>query len=145
MILAMLFFGVPAVTALSVAGGVWLGLLPGIADLNHTSAGEWSAITLLYLALAQAYILSYPAVQASSPSLVILLKVGKSMPAGLTFDDLLCRFDNESVLAPRIQDLLESNLVKKSNGALTLTLNGVILARSFSFFRRLLGLPLGKG
>lgn len=143
--LAILFFGVPIVTTFLILILVWFGLLPNVGNLMSTSIADGAATALLYFALAGAYISSYPAAQGSSPSLDILLVVGKSMTTGLTYEDLLDRFTNETVLTPRLQDLIDSNLAVESNGALALTPRGVILVRILGLLRRLLGLPAGKG
>ena len=120
----------------------WFEFLPSIISFT---LGEWSAIYLLQFALSFAYILSYPAIEAVSPSLAISLMVGDSNPQGMLHEDLLHVFDEEIVLKPRIQDLIEAGLIIETNGYFTVTSRGITFVRCFILLRRLLGLPIGKG
>lgn len=105
---------------------------------------DWLAALLLHYSLSSAYILSYPAVEAISPSLAIALLVGTS-PKGLRHNDLSGMFKNDILLGPRINDLLETGLAKEENGWLTLTPKARVLIGFFVLFRKFLGLPTGKG
>lgn len=105
---------------------------------------DWLAALLLHYSLSSAYILSYPAVEAISPSLAITLLVGGS-PKGLRQSDLSAMFKNDILLGPRINDLLQTGLAKEESGWLTLTPKARVLIGFFVLFRRFLGLPTGKG
>lgn len=106
---------------------------------------DLAAIDLLHLALSCAYIQIYPAVQAFSPTLVILVLVKKSMPPGITREELLSRLNVHFILGARVQDLVAAQLVNERNGLLDLSPSGVRLIRFFITFRRCLGLGMGKG
>ena len=106
---------------------------------------EWLAIYLFHLAFSSAYILSYPAVEAVSPSLVISLMVGDSNSQGVLHEELLHVFDDEVVLEPRIQDLIKAGLIVESNGYFMVTPCGATFVKCFILLRQLLGLPIGKG
>lgn len=54
--------------------------LPGLAA--SITSGGWAAAYLLHISLSSAYIMSYPAVEAVSPSLVIALMLGRAGPGG---------------------------------------------------------------
>jgi predicted transcriptional regulator len=58
---------------------------------------------------------------------------------------LLPLFDDETVLEPRIQDLIEAGFVTASDGYFTITTRGMVFVRCFILLRRVLGLPIGKG
>ena len=129
---------------------LFIGGYAGLSRLGFLSAysmtpTEWLAIYLFHLAFSSAYILSYPAIEAVSPSLAILLIVGDSNPNGAVHDDLLHVFDDEIVLEPRIHDLIEAGFIAESNGFFMVTHRGVAFVRCFMLLRRLLGLPIGKG
>ncbi len=119
--------------------------MPDIAGSIVISTGDWLAVYLLHFALSSAYILSYPAIEAVSPSLAISLMIGDSNPQGVLYGDLLHVFDNEVVLEPRIHDLIEAGLIIKSNGYFMVTSRGITFVKCFILLRLLLGLPIGKG
>jgi len=103
------------------------------------------SVTLLYMSLTVAYIQTYPAVQALSPSLRILLLVGNAMPKGITEGEILGAFDPKQLLEDRIQDLLDARFVQESEGRLEITPRGSLLILPGALLRRILGLPVGKG
>lgn len=110
-----------------------------VAALDLTAAG------LLHAALSSAYIQVYPASQADSPSLRVLLLVGTSMPVGMTENEIQASFNEDALLESRIQDLVESGLVTESRGKLELSAEGRFLITPFILLRRMLGLEAGKG
>ncbi len=103
------------------------------------------AIVLLHLALSCAYIQVYPALQAFSPTLVILLLVRKSMPLGVTQEELMSRLDTKFLMGERLQDLIHARLVRESDQNIELTPRGLALIYFFILFRRAFGLSMGKG
>ena len=103
------------------------------------------SIALLHVALSCAYIQIYPASQADSPSLRLLIHVQQSMPRGLSVEEIYPLFDPLHLFQARIQDLLSSGLVQKTNGLLDLTPKGRALILPFVLFRQMLGLPPGRG
>lgn len=105
---------------------------------------DGAAVLLLHFALSSAYILSYPAVEAISPTLAIALFLGNSDTASV-YEELAMIFPDESILTPRIIDLIEANLVRRNNETLSLTLRGRILVNSFIAFRSFIGLKEGRG
>ncbi|HBG46462.1 MAG TPA: hypothetical protein DDW94_05665 [Deltaproteobacteria bacterium] len=102
------------------------------------------AALLLDLALAASYVLTYPAVEALSPSLLIVLKIGSSAD-GLPEKDLAEGFGDELLLYPRVRDLIDSGMLKESGGGLTLSPSAKLMIRFFTAYRRFIGLPHGEG
>jgi len=102
------------------------------------------AILLLPYALSSAYILSYPAAEAISPTLVIALYLGK---AGTWVErrELEALFPEESILDPRINDLLESRLAALHGSTLRITSRGRVLVFFFRVFMRFIGMRPGRG
>ncbi len=141
-VLLLLFTILPLLFIIGYIVMEYLEFLPSIIPFT---LAEWSAIYLLQFALSFAYILSYPAIEAVSPSLAISLMVGDSNPQGMLHEDLLHVFDEEIVLKPRIQDLIEAELIIETNGYFTVTSRGITFVKCFILLRRLLGLPIGKG
>lgn len=103
------------------------------------------AIALLHVALSFAYIQIYPASQADSPSLKMIMLVDKAMPQGLTEAEIRAQFDPNDLFDARIHDLLGAGLVQRQGERLALTRSGESLIKPFLLLRKVLGLPAGKG
>ncbi len=116
----------------------------GALPVTPHDALDLAAVLLLHYALSSAYILSYPAVEAISPTLAIALLMGDSDRAVMKKDLAGC-FPDESLLAPRIMDLVKSRLVRIDKGVLSLTWRGRVLVLFFAAFRSFMGLRPGKG
>lgn len=140
--LLIIFIILPSIAGVVIAGFNWFGF---IADVMNVSRAGWLAVYLLHFAISAGYILSYPAVEAVSPSLAISLIIGGSGSQGVLYEDLLHHFNNKILLQPRIKDLMDAKLITESNGYVSITVRGIIFIRPFIFIRRLLGLPIGKG
>ena len=134
-----------ALALLSVFVVPLLGFGAFFLGWHHGALLDVAAIGLLHMALACAYIQIYPAVQAFSPTLVILLLVDKSMPSGATREGLSARLDDRFLLGERIADLVDAKLVREADNQLALAPRGYKLIQFFIVFRRMLGLGLGKG
>jgi hypothetical protein len=128
-------------------GGV--GLLGTVALLTPGGAFptplDVAAILLLHATLASAYVQTYPAVQAQSPSLEIAYAIGRSMPRGLSREEILARFGPGALVAARVDDLVANRLVRADGDHFTLTPASTRLIRAFLAFRALLGLPRQGG
>lgn len=127
----------------AAAGAGALLASKGLFWLPSLEKGEWLAAALLQLAFASAYILSYPAFEALSPSLVIVLLAGDS--GGVAIKDLPGFFNDATLIEPRVKDLLDSGLATERDGVLSITSKGRLLACSFALMRSFLGLPKGGG
>jgi len=106
---------------------------------------EWFSILFLYFSFVGAYILSYPAIQASCPSLLMLLIIGGSTSRGITYVELKSGFDSSALVETRLQDLIDSGFAVESNDYYTITKLGKLVLRPFMLLRKLLGLPMGRG
>lgn len=137
--LLCVFAALPAASASVYALLVAEGILPspGLEPQEFFAAG------LLQLAFASAYIMTYPAFEALSPSLVIVLLAFDR--GGIAVKDLSGVFSDEALFAPRIKDLLDSKLAREHGGVLSITTKGRLLAAFFVFMRSFLGLPKGGG
>jgi hypothetical protein len=146
--LFFIFFLLPLLVGSAAALASFAGLAPftgpgPFMPLFHHADGL-AAVLLLHYALSSAYILSYPAVEAISPTLAIALLMGDSGRA-LKEKELARCFPDESLLAPRIMDLVKSRLVRLDNGILSLTWRGRALVLFFTALRSFMGLRPGKG
>ncbi|MBI5970585.1 MAG: hypothetical protein HY884_05475 [Deltaproteobacteria bacterium] len=106
---------------------------------------EFTGAYLLHFSLSAAYIMSYPAVEAVSPSLMLALIIGGSNERGVSIEELISTFDGKFLLEPRIKDLKDAGMVSESKGLLSLTRRGKSFVTPFIVLRRALGLPIGGG
>lgn len=133
--LVAIFFVVPSAAALLVvtAGAIAPGA--GLPDALHVAAG-----LLLHWALSCAYVQSYPAAQAMAPSLEIAYAVRRSMPRGLSREELLARLNTGALVEERVEDLVADRLVRLERDRYVLTPVSAVLVRFFLGLRALLGL-----
>ena len=115
-----------------VLGAMILRGIPGYLDY-----------IVLYCCLAAAYIVSYPAIEADSPSLVIVRGIAGAGRSGLDKSEIYKAMSDEILVVARIEDLLADDLIRMDSGKYLLTAKGRFLAGIFVRFRRLLNVPKG--
>jgi hypothetical protein len=123
---------------------IMLPFLAGVFGFT-ASLSEWAAIFLLHAVISMAYIQIYPASQADSPSLKVMMLVSRSMPKGLTAGEITSEFDPSRLFHDRIDDLAAVGHIKRENERILLTSRGRFLILPFIWLRRMIGLPWGKG
>lgn len=116
----------------------------GVRFINLSPA-EIIMLLFFHLALSTAYIASYPAVQAVSPSLDILLITASSKTKKLTEKDILNNYNDAELVTARVDDLKTSLLVSQRGDCFELTHMGKIIIGIFILYRKMLGLPIGEG
>jgi hypothetical protein len=134
-----LLIGAPVLAFAAAASLLALGVVP-----RWVAMDELAAIALLHLALSAAYVQTYPASQARSPSLLIALAVGDA-PDGLTREEIAARLPGGELVGTRIEDLSANALVRRKGDLFVASPAGLALAGFFHGYRRLLGLGRGKG
>jgi len=93
---------------------------------------------LLFVSVAVSYIVSYPAIQVDSPTLLIINAVSKAGAYGLDKNELEMIADNDLLLIPRIKDMLSDNMIYLEGEKYKLLQKGLIMARIFSFYRSII-------
>ncbi len=116
-------------------------LVLGVITLRGVSS--YPDYIVLYCCLAAAYIVSYPAMEADSPSLAIVRNIAKSGKSGLDKNELRKVMTDDTLVVARIGDLLSDDLVRIDSGKYILTSKGRLLAGVFMRFRGLLNAPKG--
>jgi hypothetical protein len=99
--------------------------------------------TLFFLAMLAAYIITYTAIEADSPTLVMVMRIRESGPDGLereAFDRMLT---DELLVLPRLRDMLRDGTAVVEHGHYRLTPKGLFMAKIFTLYRNLLGGNLG--
>ena len=89
--------------------------------------------------------MSYPAVEALSPSLAITLMCKGAGRRGLCREELSGIFADEVVLGPRLGDLERAGMIRSADGRVSITRRGKALVIPFLWLRRVLGLSEGRG
>lgn len=126
-----------------VIGGGWVFAIAATqawafaAQALPTDAGAWLQTLVLALALAAAYVMTYPAIEVESPTLVIIEIIAKRRTQGIDAAELHRRLDAEFLVAPRLQELLNEGLAVLENGRYRPTPKGRKLARLFTAWQHL--------
>lgn len=139
--LLAVFFGVlvAGLAALGAAGAMaprWAPYLPASpAQLLH--------VGLFFVSVTLAYMITYSALEADSPSLVMILAIADAGEDGLDerrFDEAMT---DEILVAPRVRDLLRDRLASLDGETYRITPKGRRFVRIFLLHRGVLG--AGKG
>ncbi len=141
----------PVKTASALARIFSLTLAAGLAVIAFVAPeavrpARWTGyaeIVLAYLGLMAAYINTYPAVEAESPTLNLLRALAAAGKPGLSIPEAYQRLGAETLVSARIRDLLAEQFAVRSEGRLVLSARGRAIARVFHGYRRLIARDLG--
>lgn len=101
---------------------------------------QYLHIALFVMAFTLAYLITYSAIEADSPSLVMMLAIADAGPDGLPKVHFEQRMTDELLVLPRIRDLVRDKMVTLANGKYVLTPKGKRFALIFIVYRRILGI-----
>ena len=87
--------------------------------------------------------ITYSAMEADSPSLVILNHIADAGSEGVAKDVFFDSLNDDILVKPRIKDLLRDKMAYLEEGRYRLTPKGIRFARIFILFRGLLKAPKG--
>lgn len=94
---------------------------------------------LLFFLICSAWVASYPAIAAASPSLLILLAL-RGRPDGLSAEEIAKAISLQANSLKRIEDAEKDGLVRRGDRGLELTRLGRAVFVFFAFYRRALAL-----
>jgi len=128
--------------ALTVAVGLVatrLGALPPFGPRDALDA------IVLFAAAAIAYMVTYPPVQADSPSMTILLEIDRAGDRGLSRGELthVEALSDAALILPRLADLVTGRLATSERGRYVIASRGARLARFYVRYRAVLGMEKG--
>lgn len=89
--------------------------------------------------------ITYSALEADSPSLVIVTTIANAGPNGLDkkyFDELM---NDDILVKPRIRDLLLNKMAEMEGDKYVLTPKGVLFARIFIVYRKIMNVSRKGG
>jgi hypothetical protein len=131
--------------------GTLFALLVGLAALpggesplplpHHTS--EFVQIVLFGTACALGYVITYSAVEADSPTLVMIRAIAAAGPDGLPEQQFQAEMGDDLLIQPRLDDLVRDEMLVLSDERYQFTPKGRRFIGIFLRFRRLL--TMGKG
>jgi hypothetical protein len=136
--------GIALTSIFAITFTVGLAFITALHPFNWRIA--WTdciRLTLLYLGLMTAYIATYPAVEADSPTLHMFDAIWKAGERGLSVQELRNTLGGDRVITPRLRDLLSERFAKLSGDKMVLTKKGKVMALIFHTYRRLTGRALG--
>lgn len=108
-----------------------------------SGAAELLAVALYVTSFILAYMITYSAVEADSPTLVMIKTVADAGARGIAREDFFAVLNDAVLVEPRIRDLLTDRMAVLDGGRYSLTAKGRLFAAIFVNYRALLG--LGKG
>lgn len=100
-------------------------------------------ISIFFVSLTLAYMITYSAIEADSPSLSMVNSIAKAGPGGLDEQLFIQMMSDDLLVNPRIEDLLRDKMAYQAGNKLRLTTKGLLFARLFILQRKLLDLPKG--
>jgi hypothetical protein len=127
-----------------IVGGLGLvlalaSILPGLAAWLPSDAFGLLQALVLSLAIAAGYVMTYPAFEVESPTLVMIQAIARRGQRGLARATLFEQLNDEVLVAPRVRDLLSEGFAVEAHGRLRLSGRGRQLVAVFQFWRRMLG------
>lgn len=138
--LLLIFFGV------LVSGCAALWVKPGVSIWGVTAPENWSVfsgIALYFTSFTLAYMITYSALEADSPSLVMVLKVADAGEAGLPKSNFHEHMNDALLVDPRLRDMVTDKMVVPDGDQYRLTTKGRNMAQLFIGYRNLLKLEKG--
>ncbi len=140
-VLLFIFF-----TIIAVGPSILSHFAPGFNILGvgpPSTFYEFLQTWLFTVAVTLAYMITYSAIEADSPSLIMILMVHNAGVNGLPKDEMEKKLTNDLLILPRLKDLITDNMAVLNQERYVLTPKGIFLANLFNFYRNVLG--LGKG
>jgi hypothetical protein len=135
MVLVQLCVGVLILSS-AVVLWKWPSLL-SVADLAIAQAS--------YLFLSAAYICWYPAAQAASPTMLIVMQIARTGELGCAQETLKSTFSEEQLCNASIEDLFGEGFATEDNGIIHLTPRGKRLLKGIRQLRSWVGLGAPRG
>jgi len=130
----------PALLVLFLGGGVVLvpvvARVVQAAGLQPLSWIQWLNVALGVLAFALAYVVTYSALEADSPTLSLVRRVAQSGPAGVSLRQLEDFMNERPFVAARLSALLEEGMLLERGEHYFLAEHPYTLFRLVLFHRR---------
>src|SRR4030067_481322 len=140
-VLLQIFFGTLLIGILALISISFI--IPGFDNLISMKPPEHLHICLIFISLTLSYMITYSALEADSPTLVMVMAIEKAGPEGLDKKEFEQSLNDDILIKPRIRDVITDKMSNVDGGKYKLTSKGVLFARIFILYRRLLNAPKG--
>ncbi len=127
---------------LALAAGLWLARAVG-SGLGVDTAAGMAHVALFVAAFLAAWIISYSALEAQSPTLVMMERIVRAGDQGVAREEFFRDMDDALLVIPRLEDLVRDRLAAREGDVYTLTAKGRAMAGLMAAWRRVLGAGQG--
>jgi hypothetical protein len=114
----------------------------GISSPNNYY--EFLHILIFVLAATMFYVVLYPGLEADVPTLIIINNIAETGKKGMDEDSIYELVNDETLIFPRIRDLLQDKMVDLVDDTYFLTRKGTMITEMIIYSRNILNLK-GKG
>lgn len=104
---------------------------------------EYLHISLFYISLVLAYMITYSGIEVDSPSMVLILKVAEAGKEGIERRTLIEAMNDDLMVKPRITDLITDKMAYIDGDKYKLTTKGFLMLNVILLYRKMLN--AGKG
>lgn len=118
-------------------------LIPGLGIYAPKYPLEYLHISISFISLTLAYMITYSAIEADSPSLVMIRAVAKAGSEGLDKKEFDKTMSDELLVIPRVRDLVTDKMAYIDGDKYRLSPKGFLFARLFILSRKILNAPKG--
>lgn len=124
-----------------IVGCLILYNAPGISIFGVASPrglADYLKIASYFISITLAYMITYSAIEADSPTLVMVTRIYFAGPDGMTKEAFEREMSDDLLVIPRINDLLLNKQVRLEGDVYMITPKGAVFARMFIVWRRLI-------
>jgi len=139
--LLRIFLGTALLGLLACPALRWL--FPDLAVWLPAGLAESAHVLLFVMAMMAAYIISYSALEADSPTLVMVQRILAAGRDGIAPEVFIREMNDDLLVQPRLDDLVRDNMAVLEGGRYRPTPKGRAMAGLFTFFRAVLGAEKG--
>lgn len=116
-----------------------LALALGIRAVGPVNLAQDAQISLLVISFTLAYIITYSAVEADSPTLVMIRAIAAAGANGLAEHEFRERLSDAVLVQPRYDDLVRDGMATRDGDTYRITPKGARFVGVLTWYRRLLG------
>jgi len=99
---------------------------------------EYFQICIFFISVSLAYMVTYSALEADSPSLVMIMTIANSGKEGLSQKNFGEKINNDTLIIPRLKDTLSEKLAYLKEDKYNLTPKGRIISSIFMIYRKII-------
>lgn len=128
-----------AVLAAAMGGGALIeDGAPRLAAWLPSCPAEQGQMVIVVLSLLAAYIITYSAMEADSPTLVMIRELGRAGAEGVERNHFHRVMSDDLLVVPRLEDLLRDGLARLEGECYVLTLKGRLMTGAILAHRNLM-------